>query len=79
MEAPMPDFTRDQIDRARHRLAHPDPQQSPALRSLRERIARHVIASAEAAPRGKVVTIPRAVFQAGLRGQRLTAIEGGVQ
>jgi hypothetical protein len=75
----MPDFTRDQIDRAGHCLAHPDPQQSPAHRALRERIARHVIASAEAAPRSKVVTIPRAVFQAGLRGQRLTGIEGGAK
>ena len=75
----MPDFTRDQIARAQDCLAHPDPDHSPAFRALRDRIARHVIASAGGERDRKVVTIPRAVFEAGLRGQRLAVIDGGAQ
>lgn len=75
----MPEFTRDQIARAQHCLAHPDPHISPVFRALRERIARHVLASAKVERDHKVVTVPRAVFVAGLRGQRLTGFEGGSQ
>ncbi len=70
-------FSPDHIARARRVLADPYQAQSPNLRALRERIARHVIASAEGQRTGKVITIPRAVFQAALRNPRLTCIDGG--
>lgn len=58
-------------------LADPDPGLSPSHQAMRERIARHVLAQAEAARGAKVIHIPRAVFQAGLRAERLTLIDGG--
>lgn len=39
----MPDFRREQIERAQRALTQPDLTASPARRALSERIARHVL------------------------------------
>lgn len=73
----MEDFSPDQIARARRTLADPDPTQSPALRAVSERVARHVLAAAEAQRADKIVHVSRDTFRAGTRSQRLTCIDGG--
>ena len=77
MEAPLERFSHDQIARARRTLADPDPTQSPALRAVSERVARHVLAAAEAQCADKIVHVSRATFRAGPQGRRLTCIDGG--
>jgi len=56
----MPQFTPNQIDRARSILANPDPTLSPAQRALNERIARHIIDQAAAQRAATVVPFRRA-------------------
>ena len=73
----MEPFTPEQIARAIRTLADPDPTQSPALQRVREKVARRVLAAAEAQRATKVVHVSRAAFLAGRQGQRLTSIDGG--
>ncbi|WP_124086569.1 hypothetical protein [Pseudogemmobacter humi] len=54
----MPDYRPDQIEHARRTLARPDLTISPAHRALNERIARHILKSAEA-PRRNVIPFPQ--------------------
>lgn len=68
-------FSPDQVARARATLADPDQTLSSSHRVLRERIARHVVASTEAQLDNRIISLD--AFRAALRNPRLTCIDGG--